>query len=72
VVLYALRYGPLELRLFSLFAYAVFALSLIRPFTMMEGLREEWDIMQLPGIANRYYFLPMTAFRKPVLDGARS
>jgi hypothetical protein len=81
VVLYALRYGPLELRLFNLFAYAVLALSLIRPFTMMEGLREEWDIMQLPGIANRYYFLPMTAFlaslfwmlheAKPALRAAR-
>ena len=61
ILLFALRYGPTELRLFILFALAVFTLCLIWPV----GARttsQQWDSLMTPGGGNRYYFLPMVAF----------
>ena len=61
LLLYVLRCGPMELKLFILFAFAVFALSLARPLAGAPD-REQWALLCLPGCGNRYYFLPMLAF----------
>jgi hypothetical protein len=58
---YALRYGPTELKLFILFAFAIFALALARPIAGTPD-RPQWELLCLPGCGNRYYFLPMLAF----------
>jgi hypothetical protein len=62
VLLYALRYGQIELKLFILFAYAVLALALVKPLVGTPEL-PNWELMCWPGIdGERYYFLPMLAF----------
>jgi hypothetical protein len=61
VLLYALRFGQTELRLFVLFAYAAFALGLARPLAGLPD-RPQWEWLCVPGCGNRYYFLPMLAF----------
>jgi hypothetical protein len=61
VLLYALRYGQTELRLFVLFAYAVLALALVRPLAGPPD-RPQWDWLCVPGCGERYYFLAMLAF----------
>ena len=62
VLLYALRCGQIELRLFILFAYAVLALALVSPLVGTPDL-PNWELMCWPGIdGERYYFLPMLAF----------
>jgi hypothetical protein len=61
LLLYALQYGPVELKLFILFAYAVFALCLARPLAGSAD-RSQWEWLCVPGIGNRYYFLPMLTF----------
>jgi hypothetical protein len=63
VLLYALRYGPIELKLFILFAYAVLALALLIPLVGTPA-HPNWELMCLPpGIdGERYYFLSMLAF----------
>jgi hypothetical protein len=63
VLLYALRYGPIELKLFILYAYAVLALALLIPLVGTPAL-PNWELMCLPpGIdGERYYFLSMLAF----------
>ena len=62
VLLYALRYGQTELRLFILFAYAVLALALVTPLVGTPDL-PNWELMCGPGIdGERYYFLSMLAF----------
>ena len=61
VLLYALRYGQTELRLFVLFAYAVLALALVHPLAGPPD-RPQWDWLCVPGCGERYYFLPMLAF----------
>jgi hypothetical protein len=61
VLLYALRYGQTELRLFILFAYAGFALCLVSPLAGSPD-HPHWDWLCIPGVGNRYYFLPMLAF----------
>jgi len=61
ILLFALRYSPTELRLFILFAFAVFALCLIWPVGARMGW-QQWDALMVPGSGNRYYFLPMVAF----------
>jgi hypothetical protein len=61
ILLYALRYGQIELKLFILFAYAELALSLIRPLAGPPD-RPQWDWLCVPGCGERYYFLPMLAF----------
>jgi len=61
VLLYAMRYAPLELKLFILFAFAVLSLSLAHP---IPGSRPQpqWQLLTFPGYGNRYYFLPSIAF----------
>jgi hypothetical protein len=61
LLLYALRFGPLELRLFILFSYAVLALGLINPLAGTPD-HTQWYWLSRPGCGNRYYFLPMLAF----------
>jgi hypothetical protein len=61
VLLYALRYGPTVLRLFILFAFVVFAMSLAHPLAGLPSA-PQWDSLCFPGDGNRYYFLPMLAF----------
>jgi hypothetical protein len=61
VLLYALRYGQMELKIFVLFAYAAFALGLARPLAGLP-FRPQWEWLCVPGCGNRYYFLPMLAF----------
>jgi len=63
VIAYAAFYGPLELKLFLLYAGTVVTLALIRPYVVMQGnYDEEWRVMLIPGIGNRYWFFPMLAF----------
>jgi hypothetical protein len=66
VLLYSLRYGPVELRLFILFAFAVFAAGLARPLAGTQD-RPQWEWLCVPACGNRYYFLPMLAFLASLL-----
>jgi hypothetical protein len=61
VLLYVLRYGQTELRLFVLIAYTAFALGLMHPLAGLPD-RPQWEWLCVPGCGNRYYFLPMLAF----------
>jgi hypothetical protein len=61
VLLYALRYGQTELRLFVLFAYAELTLALIKPLAGAPD-RPQWEWLGIPGCGERYYFMPMLAF----------
>lgn len=66
VLLYALRYGQTELRLFVLFAFAVLALGLVSPLAGPPD-HPQWEHLCVPGCGNRYYFLPMLAFLASLL-----
>jgi hypothetical protein len=66
VLLYALRYAPIELELFILFAFGVLALCLARPLAGTPD-RPQWAWLCVPGCGNRYYFLPMLAFLAALL-----
>jgi hypothetical protein len=66
VLLYVLRYGRTELRLFILIAYTAFALSLAHPLAGLPT-QPQWELLCLPGCGNRYYFLPMLAFLASLL-----
>ena len=59
---YALRHGPMELKLFLLFAATVFGLGLLHPLATIDGNHVQWEQLQVPGCGNRYYFFPMLAF----------
>ena len=61
ILLYALRYAPLELKLFILFGTAILSLSLAHPIpgTLPQPM---WEVMSFPGHGNRYYYLPSIAF----------
>ena len=61
-ILYALRYAPTGLRLFLLFAALVLAAALAHPIVNFVGNQEQWQLLQVPGVGNRYYFFPMLAF----------
>jgi hypothetical protein len=61
-VIYVLRHGPLELKLFYLFAAMLLALALKHPLASFEGKFQQWELMEIPGCGNRYYFFPMLAF----------
>jgi hypothetical protein len=60
-VIYAFFSAPLELRAFLAFSFAVLGLGFARP---QAGLPEQldWGVFLVPGLCNRYYFLPMLAF----------
>ncbi len=60
-LLYAFRSGPMELRLFILFAYALLTLDLINPLAGTPD-HTQWYWLSRPGCGNRYYFFPMLAF----------
>jgi len=66
VLVYALRYAPIELKLFIFFAFAVLALGLTRPLAGTPD-RPQWEWLCVPGCGNRYFFLPMLAFLASLL-----
>lgn len=59
---YALRKGSLELRLFYLFAAMVLGLAMRHPLASFAGQFKQWELMEIPGCGNRYYYFPMLAF----------
>ena len=59
---YALRKGPLGLRLFYLFAILLLACALQHPMASFGGQLEQWPLLETPGCGNRYYYFPMLAF----------
>jgi hypothetical protein len=61
VLLYSLRYAPVEVKLFVLFGFAVLSISLARPIPGSMP-KPQWELMCFPGHGNRYYFLPSIAF----------
>jgi hypothetical protein len=66
LLFYALRAGPLELKLGILFALGVLTLSLWHPLVGTAD-RGQWDWLCIPGFGNRYFFLPMLAFLAALL-----
>lgn len=58
--LYCLLKAPLELRLFSIFAAGVFAMSLLSP--VVSETVPQWSLLWRPGTGVRYWFIPMLAF----------
>ncbi len=66
VLLYAIRRGPVELKLFIAFSFIVLAMSLARPLAGTPD-QPQWEWMRFPGTANRYYFLPIVAFLAALL-----
>ena len=61
-VLYALRRAPTELKLVYLFASLMLASALHRPIASFLGDEVQWQLLEIPGVGNRYYFFPMLAF----------
>ncbi len=61
-VFYALRKGPLELKLFYLFAAMLLGLAMKHPLASFAGTLKQWELMEIPGCGNRYYYFPMLAF----------
>lgn len=62
IVGYSGLFAPLRLRLFLLFAALVLMLALVRPFVDPDSSQPQWELLQFPGLGNRYYFYPMLAF----------
>jgi hypothetical protein len=62
IVIYALLYAPTELKLFVAFSASVLAMALHHPLASLEPASEQWEMLCIPGVGNRYYFLPMLAF----------
>jgi hypothetical protein len=54
-------YGPVELKIFILFCFAVLALGLARPLAG-PPVHPQWLYLCISGRATRYYFFPMLAF----------
>jgi len=61
-VFYALRHAPTELKLAYLFAGLVLASALRSPLASFLGDKVQWQLLEIPGVGNRYYFFPMLAF----------
>jgi len=61
-VAYAFWRSPFELRLFIFYAFFSLTLALIHPIASFSGALEQWQLLQTPGVANRYYWFPMLAF----------
>jgi hypothetical protein len=64
-VIYAAIRGPVELRLFTLFAWAVLLASMMTPVLTLTG--DQWPLLSHPGAGNRYYLLPMLSFLASIL-----
>jgi hypothetical protein len=62
IVIYAAWKGPLELKAYLLFATLVFALALRNPVVAPDNTTPQWELLQFPGLGNRYYFFPMIGF----------
>ncbi len=62
IIFYALLFAPTELKLFVLFSASVLAMALHHPLASLEPEPEQWQMLRVPGLGNRYYFLPMLAF----------
>lgn len=62
ILSYALWRGPLSLKLFISYSYLSLTLALTRPVASFSAEHQQWELMLTPGVANRYYFLPMLAF----------
>lgn len=56
----ALRRGPLILRMACLFAGLLLAAALARP--QISAQDAQWPLMLLPGVGQRYYYVPMLAW----------
>jgi hypothetical protein len=64
-VAYAAIRGPVELRLFTLFAWLVLLASMLTPVLTLTG--DQWPLLSHPGAGNRYYLLPMLSFLASVV-----
>jgi len=62
VVIYALRFAPLELKLFLWFCIGLFAMCLARPIATTDGSQLQWEVLRTAGNGLRYYFFPGIAF----------
>jgi hypothetical protein len=62
IVSYTARNAPVRLQLFLLFAALVLVLALLRPFVDPNSSSPQWELLQFPGLGNRYYFYPMLGF----------
>jgi len=62
VVAYAFFRAPFEIRLFIFYAFLSLSLALIHPVASFGADYPQWQLMETPGVANRYYFFPMLAF----------
>ena len=60
VIVQALYRSPLHLRLFILFAAFIIGAALVSPVGSTDI--PQWQAMQLPGVGQRYYFIPSLAF----------
>lgn len=61
VIAYTLCFAPAKLKIFILFASLVLVMGLSHPLASMESEYQQWELMQIPGVCNRYYFFPMLA-----------
>ncbi|MBO3460385.1 hypothetical protein [Aetokthonos hydrillicola] len=61
IFLYCLLKGPLELRLFSIFAIGVFGMSVLSPVAGEMNI-SQWSVLWRPGTGVRYWFIPMLGF----------
>lgn len=62
IIGYAFWRAPFELRLFIFYSFLSLTLALIHPVASFSGDYEQWQLLQTPGVANRYYLFPMLAF----------
>ena len=62
IMLYAFRFGPMELKVLVFYAAIGLTFALIHPIASFAGEQEQWALLQVPGCGNRYYFFPMLAF----------
>jgi hypothetical protein len=60
VIVYSLVKGPVILRFLIIFAALIFCASLISP--QASATDPQWQILGLPGVGGRYWFIPMLAF----------
>jgi hypothetical protein len=61
ITVYALRFAPVELKLFILFAAAVLAMALHHPLATMEAAPGQWELLRIPGFASIVWMLAQPA-----------